>query len=175
MKKWKNDHVLLALTRMHFDQHEKRRQIRGGVTLFDNDYNIRFTGVSVELPWQNNEQNVSAYPDGVYAGVLHKSPRFQHSIWLLDVPGRSEILWHRANHFHQLRGCTAIGRRFVNIDEDGLKDVNHSRSSMRSLYDILEGLLRHPDEPFPVHVTSSPLDSPPPEYIPKNRNEYETT
>lgn len=63
---------------------------------------------TVERPWINNKVLVSCIPEGVY----DCSPRrFYHggyeAIEIKDVPGRSYILFHKANLPEQLGGCIA--------------------------------------------------------------------
>ena len=52
---------------------------------------------SLELPWRNNQRNISCIPSGRYEVVPHNSPRFGRCYLLLGVPNRSEILIHRGN------------------------------------------------------------------------------
>jgi hypothetical protein len=88
---------------------------------------------TVELPWRNNERRVSCIPVGLYKMRLHTSPRFGPCYWLQDVPNRSEILIHAANHYHELKGCIAPGLSRKDFDNDGQIDVINSRAAMRQL------------------------------------------
>ena len=59
----------------------------------------------LELPWLDNVRRKSCIPEGEYRVMAHQSPRLGASFWVRDVPGRSEILIHPANHTRQLLGC----------------------------------------------------------------------
>ena len=63
---------------------------------------------TIELPWRDNRRNVSCIPEGRYALQRYKSRRFGPCLLVADVPGRSGILIHAANHAAtELRGCIA--------------------------------------------------------------------
>lgn len=64
---------------------------------------------TLELPWRGNECCRSCIPEGVYRAIKHDSPTFGPTLWLRDVPERSEILLHPANYVEQLDGCIAPG------------------------------------------------------------------
>lgn len=63
---------------------------------------------TIELPWRKNEAGISCIPEGSYQVVLRHSKRFGEHLYLPDVPSRSLILIHPANHaLKELRGCIA--------------------------------------------------------------------
>ena len=92
---------------------------------------------TLELPWRRNRVNVSRIPEGEYIAVPHVSPKFGNSIWLPEVPDRTEILVHWGNFFRNTLGCILVGRTLFDIDGDGHVDVTHSKSTMEQLYDII--------------------------------------
>lgn len=71
---------------------------------------------TLELPWLDNEPNVSCVPEGRYRarvrdGVEEESKfRYKH-IHILDVPGRSWILIHKGNYPDDITGCILVGTR----------------------------------------------------------------
>jgi hypothetical protein len=79
------------------------------------------TFATAELPWENNEAEVSCIPAGTYTVKPHKSPNFGECYWLQDVPDRSQILIHVGNWAgdesdgfkSDVRGCILIGERVV--------------------------------------------------------------
>ncbi len=100
----------------------------------------------LELPWLNNQRNISCIPTGVYKAKKHMSPTFGRSFWLQDVPGRSEILMHFGNYAASknprtgrpdTRGCQLPGERFADIDGDGYLDVTSSKRTMDRLWATL--------------------------------------
>lgn len=93
---------------------------------------------SLELPWKDNERMVSCIPEGVYKARKHNSPKHGLSLWLQDVPNRSEILIHKGNYYTDILGCILIGSSIMDINKDGLVDVINSKKSINRLMSILE-------------------------------------
>lgn len=63
---------------------------------------------TIELPWRNNELNRSCIPEGTYVLKRRYSQKFRWHLEVKDVPGRSYILIHPANHAaRELKGCIA--------------------------------------------------------------------
>ena len=112
-------------------------QTIGDVYVYDEKNRLKYRCVSLELPWLQNQRRVSCIPAGTYNVIKHPSPKFGNSFWVLDVPGRSEILWHHGNFKDDTLGCILPGRNFKDMDNDGNVDVTSSRITMRSLYTIL--------------------------------------
>ena len=62
----------------------------------------------IELPWLDNQRNVSCIPAGTYELVQRSSARFSQHLYVKQVPQRSMILIHPANDAStQLQGCLA--------------------------------------------------------------------
>lgn len=114
-----------------FDHQEE--QTLGTGMVFNDNNGVEFTFCTLELPWRNNERRVSCIPEGVYDAILHDSPKFGKSIWIQDVPNRTEVLVHFSNFVRDLLGCIAAGRSHIDIDGDGLKDVTSSRHTMKKI------------------------------------------
>ena len=78
-----------------------------GMLYVDGDFEC-FT---LELPWKDNQVNVSRIPDGVYKVELEYSSHFGRKLpELRNVPERSEIKFHPANFPIELKGCIAVGQ-----------------------------------------------------------------
>ena len=94
---------------------------------------ILFTG---ELPWRENESNVSCIPPGEYQCSWTFSARFHRGMYLVQsVPSRTGIRFHSANLMGekppwkaQLNGCVALGEKLGWID--GQKAVLVSRPAI---------------------------------------------
>lgn len=76
---------------------------------------------SIELPWRDNEPNVSCVPEGVYDLLPYDSPK-HGATWRLHNPAlnicgkmfvpegcRSEIEIHADNFARTLEGCIGVG------------------------------------------------------------------
>lgn len=72
---------------------------------------------SGELPWRDNQPDISCVPPGTYVAKWQLSPRHGWCYHLLGVPGRSGVEIHPANWMGDaskgyrcdLRGCVALG------------------------------------------------------------------
>ncbi|MFI8380419.1 DUF5675 family protein [Leeuwenhoekiella sp. NPDC079379] len=68
----------------------------------------RFVCFTIELPWRENQRQISCIPEGRYEVCPRISKKFGHHLILEDVPGRSYILLHPANNaLMELQGCIA--------------------------------------------------------------------
>lgn len=96
-----------------------------------------FTG---ELPWRENQPNISCIPVGKYKASWSYSPRFKRKMYeLVPVSKRAGIRMHSANLMgdsrkgwkSQLNGCIAPGEKLGYIN--GQKAVLLSAPAMRKL------------------------------------------
>jgi hypothetical protein len=77
--------------------------------------------VTLERPWLSNMKGRSCIPPGRYVAKRHVSPKFGETFWLQDVPGRSEILFHKGNLADDTHGCILVGESFNPVGgEDGI-------------------------------------------------------
>jgi len=88
---------------------------------------------SLELPNKDNQRRISCIPEGKYIGKRHESVKHGDSIWIQDVPNRSEILIHKGNYYTDILGCILIGSSIMDINKDGVVDVVNSRNSIYKL------------------------------------------
>lgn len=69
----------------------------------------QFFSNSMEPPWRDNAKN-TAIPPGIYEVMLSYSPKFKRILPLvLNVSGRSGILFHRGSLPKDTRGCILTG------------------------------------------------------------------
>lgn len=87
----------------------------------------------LELPWLDNQRQISCIPEGYYKVVRRTSPRFGEHFHILDVPNRSFILIHHGNYTRDIQGCLLVGREHRDIDGDGIVDVTASVATMNKL------------------------------------------
>lgn len=67
-----------------------------------------FLSYAIELPWKMNERGVSCIPEGKYFIDKRYSLKFKSHMQVMDVPNRTLILLHPANHAAtELKGCIA--------------------------------------------------------------------
>ncbi len=86
-----------------------------GALVLDDGFGLH----TLELPWENNERSVSCIPCGTYLVETTDSPRFGSVFKILDVPDRTDILFHRGNwagrksmpELHSnVDGCVLLGQ-----------------------------------------------------------------
>jgi len=103
-----------------------------GRLFVDGEYLCR----TLERPWLNNQRSVSCIPLGIYKGAIQPSPRFQRDLpELLDVPGRSQILFHAGNTPEDTEGCILVGMERAEYEPRILQ----SRAALAKLMDALAG------------------------------------
>lgn len=102
-----------------------------------------FASLSLERGWQDNKPNISCYPIGEYDLVYEWSDKYQTMLWeVKNVENRSECKFHSANFWHDLEGCTALGTRPKDIDNDGYIDVTSSTQIMKDFHYALRDYTR---------------------------------
>ena len=63
---------------------------------------------TIELPWKDNQRQISCIPEGRYRLAKRYTPRFGYHIIIRDVPNRSNILIHAFNDaLAESKGCIA--------------------------------------------------------------------
>lgn len=97
---------------------------------------------TVEKPWANNERGKSCIPAGTYALKTDRYHKGGYDVYeLQNVPGRSQILIHRANRAAELEGCIAPGKGLGAIQ--GEWAVTNSGEAFAHLMEALQG--SHPE------------------------------
>lgn len=92
---------------------------------------------TLELPWKNDESNVSCIPKGTYICRYTLSPRLRKFTY--EVFGdrkRTGIRIHSANFANQLLGCLALGEKIGKMD--GRKALLISRPAITKLEQAME-------------------------------------
>ena len=124
----------IRINRLPFEE----KQTLGNGTIFEkSEDNPIFDFKTVELAWRNNKRRESCIPAGIYKAIKHHSPKFGPCLWFQNVPGRSEILMHPANFWHDLLGCVGPGEKHIDIDGDSCKDVTASRKTMNKILSLV--------------------------------------
>jgi hypothetical protein len=110
-------------------------------TVIDDGGSVIFEFVTLELPNLGNKRMVSCIPEGLYDVVLNKNEAHKKKFgihWdVLNVPGRDGVKIHCGNFTKDTHGCILPGRAFVDINGDGVLDINYTRETRDKLYEIL--------------------------------------
>jgi hypothetical protein len=97
---------------------------------------------TIERPWLDNTPFKSCIPEGVYRVEPYSSPKYPDVWELKEVPERTHILIHAANHAKDVQGCIGPGMGLA----PGAWWVTHSQNAMTVLRSKL------PQE-FEINVT----------------------
>lgn len=126
----------LIITRYQSDA----KQTIGTAELCKNDGAVVAKWHSLELPNLGNQRRISRIPEGTYKARKHTSPKFGRSLWLQDVPNRTEILIHKGNYHSDILGCILLGKQLSDINKDGFMDVTQSGVAVKELMDLLKDM-----------------------------------
>lgn len=118
-----------------------------GLLLTDN-----FMCCTLELPWRNNQRNISCIPKGEYEVIMRKSPRFGFTYWITEVPNRSYILIHSGNvagdvnkgYKTNVYGCILLGSTHGFLWSQ--RAVLNSRITIRRFRNFME------NKPFKLNI-----------------------
>ena len=92
---------------------------------------------TLELPWKDNQKEISCIPNGIYEVTARYTKTFKKHWHIRRVKNRTWILIHIANYTRQIKGCIAPGLTHADINGDGVIDVTNSRKAMNKLRDEL--------------------------------------
>lgn len=92
---------------------------------------------TLELSYQGNRKETSCIPIGNYKTIKHNSPTFGKCFKVLNVPGRSDILFHRGNYNKDTKGCILVGKDFIDINQDGTTDISASGTTFDKMLLVL--------------------------------------
>lgn len=120
------------LIRQYFDTHTL-----GLFSALDSDGNAIFQCQILELPWRDNERQISCIPEGQYPVKERRTDKFGRHYHIQNVPDRDAILQHPGNFIHQIRGCQLPGSKFTNLNFDPIPDIMISRKTLDSMLKIL--------------------------------------
>ena len=118
----------------------------GCLYIFEGSTSI-FNCVMIELPrfivpMRSNRQNINCIPGGrTYDVKKHYSPTKGRCFKVMNVTGRTDILWHIGNFATgkkvDTEGCQLPGMYFEDVNGDGELDVADSTTAMNTLLAIM--------------------------------------
>lgn len=121
-------------------------QTEGELEIFDEETGeLEFICKTLELPYRDNERNVSCIPEGFYDVVPRQSPKYGNHLHITGVPNRSLCLFHHGNYvgspnpktgLPDIRGCVLVGKDHIDITGDGIKEVTASKNTMKELMKV---------------------------------------
>lgn len=105
--------------------------------------------VTLEPPDECNRRNISNIPDSQYMCKRIESPQFGETFEIINVPGRSHVLFHAGNFVGDTRGCVILAQHFgklygkravLNSGKtfekfvEGFKDINQFSLTIKEVY-----------------------------------------
>ena len=96
----------------------------------------KFRAFTLELPWLNNQRNISCIPAGLYECTKHFSSKNGECIAVHDVLMRDYIQIHFGNRLEDTQGCVLVGDSQL-FQENGEPMVTNSRKTMAKLLKLL--------------------------------------
>ena len=94
--------------------------------------------VTLEPPDKQNMAYKSSIPAGQYVCKRHMSPRFGETFIILDVHGRSWILFHAGNTVDHTSGCILLAQHYGKLK--GNLAVLNSGNTFKRFMKALEGV-----------------------------------
>ena len=94
--------------------------------------------LTLELPWKNNQSNISCIPKGEYTCKRTITPKHGETFEIIGVPGRFAVLLHWGNTVKDSAGCIILGEEFGDMD-----DVSAVMSSRRALTEFMRRVAGH--------------------------------
>ena len=91
--------------------------------------------VTLEPSDRLNREFVSSIPAQQYLCKKHYSPLVHHTFRILDVPGRTDILFHPGNTAVDTEGCIILAQYWGKLH--GNRAVLNSGNTFRNFMDIL--------------------------------------
>ncbi len=97
-----------------------------------------FKCFTLELPWKDNERNVSCIPQASgYHGIKYISAKNGDCISIPNVINRDYIQIHSGNYTSQIEGCILVGDSIKFLNNDDVPDVTNSRKTLNKLLELL--------------------------------------
>lgn len=125
--------LILIREIQHFD-----KSFLGTLYIMDFYHKILFKAESLERAWIENKNGISCVPPGEFSIAYERSAAFKKELWeLKGVSNRNEVKFHAANFWYELKGCIALGDRIIDMDADGVPDVQNSRKTMTEFENVL--------------------------------------
>ena len=94
--------------------------------------------MALELPWRDNQNDISCIPPGVYPCTLYNSPAHGEVYLLHEVPGRENVEIHPGNLDENTLGCILPGLYCDDIWSDKDKRLEYGVTSSKLAMNILK-------------------------------------
>lgn len=122
---------MLRIERSYYDD------FTSGILTSDNRI-LKTLIYTLELPYINNQNNISCIPTGRYKIVKHISPKFKLCFLIKNVKDRENILIHAGNYTKDTQGCILVGfKKQDNTILESRKALNYLLETLPNEMDLL--------------------------------------
>jgi len=133
-RKGKGDVTMLSIIRL-----ENTAKVTRGILTLQG----RIIALTLENPWKNNQPDISCIPTGVYPVQRYQAQRdwlqkYNPVLKVLNVPGRTGILFHPGNKVEHTEGCILVG---LALGTESEPSIVQSVQAFRRLQNLVEALL----------------------------------
>lgn len=114
-------------------------------TLFAEKDGARFSCATLELPWKDNQHDISCIPKGLYTASVEPF----HDLHMYELSGtepRTGIFIHPGNYYRDSLGCILLGVHPQDINGDKEVDVMSSVNTVASFMTFMH------NQPFTLLV-----------------------
>jgi len=121
------------------------KQTKGDFELFNENGDLLFSCLTLELPDRGNQRDISCIKEGVYKVVRRYSDKYGWHLHITDVDGRGLILIHWGNFagsnnpktgHPDIRGCVLVGAGYVDLDGDRIDEITNSHPTFDKLMEL---------------------------------------
>lgn len=126
---------------------ESKTRTLGIMLLLDENDNIIRNFMTLELPYLNNQKNISSIPLGTYTCSHRTSLKYGEHLLLENVPDRSMILIHAGNYVKDTSGCILVGTELNNINGEPEMEIINSKLALQRLIDLTKD-----EEKIPMRI-----------------------
>ena len=93
--------------------------------------------VTLEPPDQLNATSISSIPAQQYMCKRYSSAKYPSTFQVMNVPGRTKILFHAGNFVDNTEGCILLARKFGVLK--GARAVLNSGDTFKRFIEIMNG------------------------------------
>jgi hypothetical protein len=104
---------------------------------------------TMELPWEDNQNNISAIPVGKYNGFLRYDKSDGWRIQLENVPNRSGVQIHVGNYTSQIKGCILVGE---GVEDCTVSSSKKAYNKLKQAFYGSENPVQTPDKIVTVEI-----------------------
>jgi hypothetical protein len=90
---------------------------------------------TLEPPDKENQANISSIPAQQYICEKINSPRYGSTFQIMNIPGRSNVLFHAGNIVDHTKGCIILGQFFGKLK--GQRAVLNSGNTFKTFMQLL--------------------------------------